>query len=84
MPAVYDGYTSCPIFVGGNKLMLAEFKYDMELAQTFSKNQEKPSSFFFRLKKDFFPWVYWNVLPYGIWYGNKGILPFLMKPFKEI
>lgn len=32
VPAVYDGYTSCPIFVGGNKLMLAEFKYDMELA----------------------------------------------------
>lgn len=24
----YDGYSCCPIFVGGNKLMLAEFLYD--------------------------------------------------------
>jgi len=26
-PGVYEGYTSCPIYVGDNKLMLAEFKY---------------------------------------------------------
>jgi len=23
----YNGYGSCPLFVGGNKLMLAEFTY---------------------------------------------------------
>lgn len=32
---VYDGYTSCPLFVGNKKLMLAEFKYDGVPAETF-------------------------------------------------
>jgi hypothetical protein len=49
----YDGYAGCPILVGGKKVMLAEFKYD--------------------LKKDFFPAVYWHVVPKGIWAGKKGI-----------
>jgi sulfide:quinone oxidoreductase len=26
--ANYDGYSSCPMFVGDKKLMLIEFKYD--------------------------------------------------------
>jgi len=28
LPAKYDGYAGCPLFVGKGKLMLAEFKYD--------------------------------------------------------
>jgi hypothetical protein len=28
----YDGHAACPIFVGGGKLLLAEFKYDSKLA----------------------------------------------------
>ena len=35
----YDGYTSCPILVGNNKLMLAEFKYDGVVDETFLNNQ---------------------------------------------
>jgi sulfide:quinone oxidoreductase len=33
----YDGYTACPIFVGGKKLLMAEFKYNGELASSFGK-----------------------------------------------
>jgi hypothetical protein len=55
----YDGYAGCPILVGGKKVMLAEFKYDHELAQTFFNDQEKPRRIFYHLKKDFFPAVYW-------------------------
>jgi len=36
--STYDGYASCPIFVGGDKLMLAEFKYGGVPAETFSEN----------------------------------------------
>lgn len=36
--STYDGYASCPIFVGGDKLMLAEFKYGGVSAETFSEN----------------------------------------------
>jgi hypothetical protein len=69
----YDGYAGCPILVGGKKVMLAEFKYDHELAQTFFNDQEKPRRIFYHLKKDFFPAVYWHVVPKGIWAGKKGI-----------
>jgi len=35
--AKYDGYTSCPMFVGNDELLLIEFKYGGESAESFSK-----------------------------------------------
>ena len=32
--ATYDGYASCPIVTGRGKLILAEFKYGNELAES--------------------------------------------------
>jgi NADPH-dependent 2,4-dienoyl-CoA reductase/sulfur reductase-like enzyme len=34
--AKYEGYSSCPLFVGDNKLMLMEFKYGDQPNETFS------------------------------------------------
>lgn len=31
----YDGYSSCPVFVGDNKLMMIEFKYENQPSETF-------------------------------------------------
>ncbi len=31
LPGNYDGYASCPLFVGNGKLLLAEFKYGGEI-----------------------------------------------------
>lgn len=28
LPGYYNGYTGCPIFVGGKKAILVEFKYN--------------------------------------------------------
>jgi hypothetical protein len=70
---VYDGYSCCPIFVGGQKLILAEFKYGDIAVMNFVKDQEKPYRIFYHLKKDFFPFVYWNIVPRGIWAGKDGI-----------
>lgn len=39
----FNGYGSCPLFTGDNKLMLAEFKYDGKACETFTKKQEKPN-----------------------------------------
>jgi NADPH-dependent 2,4-dienoyl-CoA reductase/sulfur reductase-like enzyme len=36
--AKYDGYGSCPLFAGDRKLMLMEFKYGGESAETFPLN----------------------------------------------
>lgn len=75
--ALYDGYTSCPIFTGRGSLLLAEFKYNTELAETFSAftNQSVPNRAFYHLTKDIFPRVYFNNLVKGTWYGRKTIFP---------
>ncbi|EGR32485.1 hypothetical protein IMG5_081190 [Ichthyophthirius multifiliis] len=84
LPSSYDGYTSCPIFVGDGKLMLIEYKYGYVACETFMARQDIPSQFFYKLKKDFFPWAYWNLVPRGIWHGRRTILPAFTKAFTSI
>ena len=70
----YDGYSSCPVFVGDNKLMLIEFKYNNVPSETFSaKYQTNPNRFFYHMKKDIFPSVYFNLMPRGLWFGKNMI-----------
>eukprot|EP00484_Ammonia_sp_Unknown_P001988 CAMPEP_0197022730 /NCGR_PEP_ID=MMETSP1384-20130603/3549_1 /TAXON_ID=29189 /ORGANISM="Ammonia sp." /LENGTH=455 /DNA_ID=CAMNT_0042450821 /DNA_START=121 /DNA_END=1488 /DNA_ORIENTATION=- len=69
----FDGYASCPIFVGDGKLMLAEFIYGGVPKETFAAlgwDQGVPKKAFYYLKRDFFPFAYWNVAPKGKWYGT--------------
>jgi sulfide:quinone oxidoreductase len=70
LKAKYNGYTSCPIFVGQHKLMLCEFKYGGELDESFSKKQEEPSRFFYLFKLFGFPFIYKHFLKRGWWYGR--------------
>ncbi len=37
----YDGYTSCPIVTGYNRLILAEFDYNKNTKETMPFNQLK-------------------------------------------
>jgi sulfide:quinone oxidoreductase len=56
--------------------LLAEFKYGGEPKETFKKmvgiDQGTPRRAFYYLKKDFFPWVYFNYMVKGKWAGPKG------------
>ncbi|CAO1623834.1 unnamed protein product [Parajaminaea phylloscopi] len=74
--AHYDGYTSCPLTTENGKVLLAEFKYDAQIKETFSSlfgvDQSQPNRAFWHLKKDFFPWVYFNSFLKGTWSGPKG------------
>jgi sulfide:quinone oxidoreductase len=74
--ALYDGYTSCPLLTEYGKVLLAEFKYGGEPKETFGDwfgiDQAKPRRSFYYLKKDFFPWVYYNAMVKGNWAGPKG------------
>jgi sulfide:quinone oxidoreductase len=73
--STYDGYTSCPIPTEYGKLMLAEFKYGGEPKESFGMfglDQATPRRAFYHLKKDFFPWVYYNSMVKGTWGGAKG------------
>ncbi|KAL2815264.1 hypothetical protein BDW59DRAFT_153944 [Aspergillus cavernicola] len=76
--AVYDGYTSCPLLTEYGKVLLAEFKYGGAPKETFGKwlgiDQAIPRKEFYYLKKNFFPWVYYNSMVEGTWGGPKGWL----------
>lgn len=78
--AQYDGYTSCPLVTEYGKVMLAEFKYAGVPKETFGGlpvvggllDQGTPRKMFYHLKKDFFPWVYYEAMVKGTWAGPKG------------
>ncbi|KAF2018318.1 sulfide-quinone oxidoreductase-like protein [Aaosphaeria arxii CBS 175.79] len=76
--AEYDGYTSCPLLTGEDKVLLAEFKYGGVPKETFNAmfgiDQIEPRRAFFHLKKDFFPWVYGKYHVNGTWGGPKGFI----------
>lgn len=64
----YNGYTSCPLTVGDDKVVLAEFDYELKPTTSFPFiDQSKENSFFFYLKKFFFPRLYWRGLIKGLW-----------------
>lgn len=45
--------------------MLAEFKYGLEPKESFASflgDQAVPRAAYYYLKKDFFPWTYWNFM----------------------
>ncbi|KAH6876635.1 Sulfide:quinone oxidoreductase [Thelonectria olida] len=73
---LYDGYTSCPLLTEYGKVLLAEFKYGGVPKETFDDwfgmDQIEPRRIFYHLKKDFFPWVYYNSMVKGTWGGPKG------------
>lgn len=62
--ARYNGYTSCPLLTGYGKLVLAEFDYDNQPAETFPFDQSKERWSMFMLKRHILPWLYWSkILP---------------------
>uniref|UniRef100_L2FVR6 Pyridine nucleotide-disulfide n=1 Tax=Colletotrichum fructicola (strain Nara gc5) TaxID=1213859 RepID=L2FVR6_COLFN len=74
----YDGYTSCPLTTEYGKVLLAEFKYGGVPKETFGDligfDQAVPRRAFYYLKRDFFPWVYYNNMVKGTWAGPSGWL----------
>ncbi len=58
--AKYDGYTSCPLVTGYGKLILAEFDYDKNLAETFWFDQSKERWSMYQLKRHILPMLYWQ------------------------
>uniref|UniRef100_A0A8C3PJU8 Sulfide:quinone oxidoreductase, mitochondrial n=1 Tax=Calidris pygmaea TaxID=425635 RepID=A0A8C3PJU8_9CHAR len=65
----YDGYTSCPLVTGYNKVILAEFDYDAQPLETFPIDQSKERVTMYHMKADMMPFLYWNMLLKGYWGG---------------
>ncbi len=58
--ASYDGYTSCPLVTGYGRLILAEFDYAGNPAETFPFDQSKERLSMYMLKKYALPQLYWH------------------------
>jgi sulfide:quinone oxidoreductase len=56
----YDGYTSCPLVTGYGRLILAEFDYDGNPAESFPFDQARERASMYALKAYVLPEMYWN------------------------
>lgn len=56
----YDGYTSCPLVTSYSSLILAEFDYDKNPAESFPFDQSKERFSMYMLKKHGLPNLYWH------------------------
>lgn len=60
LTASYDGYSSCPVVVSYDKVILAEFVYGYVAQETFPFDQRIPRKSMFLMKKNVLPVMYWN------------------------
>jgi eukaryotic sulfide quinone oxidoreductase len=67
--AVYNGYTSCPLITGKNKLILAEFDYGLKPLETFPVDQAVERSSMYWLTADVIPYIYKSMMVKGSWTG---------------
>ena len=58
--ASYNGYSSCPVVTGYGKMMLAEFDYDNNPAESFPFDQSKERYSMWLLKTQVLPRLYWH------------------------
>ena len=60
LTAKYDGYTSCPLVTGYGSLVLAEFDYDKNPAETFPFDQSEERWTMWIVKRYLLPIFYWH------------------------
>lgn len=60
LTAKYDGYASCPLVTGYGRLILAEFDYDGNPAESFPFDQAQERYSMYMLKAYGLPELYWN------------------------
>ncbi|MGJ8525940.1 NAD(FAD)-dependent dehydrogenase [Halomonadaceae bacterium LMG 33818] len=60
LSAHYDGYGACPLTVERGKVVLAEFGYGGKLLPTLPLDPKVPRKFYWFLKTEALPFIYWN------------------------
>ncbi|XP_063381268.1 uncharacterized protein LOC134667789 [Cydia fagiglandana] len=80
--AKYDGYGACAMMTSYRTGILAEFRYDKQPCETFPFDQSKERKLFYYMKRDYFPYLYWNKIVKGKWNGPKKLLR-LSNPFRK-
>lgn len=65
-PARYDGYTSCPLVTARDKMLLAEFDYDLNPTPTIPViDTTKERRDMWLLKRYVLPFMYWHLMLRG-------------------
>ncbi|CAG8515836.1 31203_t:CDS:2, partial [Racocetra persica] len=78
LAAKYDGYASCPLLVGRDKLILAEFSgYTLKPMETFPFDQGVERKSMYYLTKEIIPEIYWSRLLKGTWTGPHDVRQWL-------
>ena len=63
LPSRYNGYTSCPLVTSRNRMLLAEFDYDLKPTPSFPLiNTMKPRYDMWLLKRYGLPALYWHLM----------------------
>jgi len=65
LPAVYDGYSSCPLITEAGKVILAEFGYDGKLLPTVPGDPSRERRSMWWLKRYLLPQLYWKGMVRG-------------------
>ncbi|MHB8718400.1 MAG: NAD(P)/FAD-dependent oxidoreductase [Candidatus Dormibacteria bacterium] len=66
LPAIYDGYASCPITTSRTRMLLAEFDYTMKPHPTIPLIDTKKERYsMWLLKRRGLPFLYWNLMLKG-------------------
>jgi sulfide:quinone oxidoreductase len=64
--AKYDGYASCPLVTAHNRMLLAEFDYDLKPAPSIPLiDTQKERYDMYLLKRYGLPFMYWNMMLKG-------------------
>ncbi|KAL4702568.1 hypothetical protein ACJJTC_003067 [Scirpophaga incertulas] len=65
----YNGYGACPLLTEYGKCILAEFIYDGVPHETLPIDQSRETTIAYYMKKDLFPFIYWNLMLRGYYHG---------------
>ncbi|KAI5652097.1 sulfide:quinone oxidoreductase, mitochondrial [Phthorimaea operculella] len=78
----YDGYGACPLLTEYGKCILAEFLYGGKVHETFPFDQSNETTVAYYMKKDLFPFIYWNFMLKGKYHGPEWVRR-IVNPFAK-
>ncbi|CAK1596477.1 unnamed protein product [Parnassius mnemosyne] len=76
----YNGYGACPLVTSYNTCIIAEFLYDGVPRETLPINQARESRLAYYMKRDLFPFLYWNFMLKGNYNGPEFVRK-IINPF---
>ncbi|MCT0218170.1 NAD(P)/FAD-dependent oxidoreductase [Synechococcus sp. CS-1329] len=79
LQARYDGYSVCPLITGYDRVVMAEFDYDLQPVSSFQIDPTRERWSMWLMKTRGLPWIYWNRMLKGQPHESR-----YLKPFKPL